>query len=176
MKRQLKVWQHLKLSPHVASDFHCTDITFNDSVAAISISLGGIKESQENQGRMELLMAPDNHATFSNTCSSLSSYCWTALQRNARTISGGAVWAIMSPHLSQKQRGWGLSRQQLEAVTLKMGSRVGAGNLWPRQSLLRWEMSLRGRSGRGTGNEQPNVEFTLQLTARTKYTLFSCLC
>lgn len=51
VKRQVKVWQRLKLSPHVASDFHSTDITFNDSVAVISIRLGGIKESQENQGK-----------------------------------------------------------------------------------------------------------------------------
>lgn len=39
--RQLKVWQHLKLSPRVANDFPATDITFNASAAVISIRRAG---------------------------------------------------------------------------------------------------------------------------------------
>lgn len=39
--RQLKVWQHLKLSPHVANDSPSTDITFNASAAVISIRRTG---------------------------------------------------------------------------------------------------------------------------------------
>lgn len=48
--RQLKVWQHLKLSPHVANDFPSTDITFNASAAVISIRrTGWDKSSQKNK-------------------------------------------------------------------------------------------------------------------------------
>lgn len=48
--RQLKVWQHLKLSPHVANDSPSTDITFNASAAVISIRrTGWDKENPEER-------------------------------------------------------------------------------------------------------------------------------
>lgn len=124
--RQLKVWQHLKLSPHVANDFPSTDITFNASAAVISIRrTGWDKRSQKNKrekrgwvgvwGGTELLMALDNHATFSNTCNSLTYSPFAIEQRLEKyhnNLGKNSRGYYVTASL-QRQKGWGLSRQQL---------------------------------------------------------------